>query len=106
MTALLYTLTTNAHKIYRESRDDISTWLVFDGLDTYSTIKLCDQIIATTDNQFRQWFYDVSDVVNNCESDLVLSINFGSVPRIIDVLDAQGNESESSTKNILFTCSR
>ena len=87
---------------YRESRDDISTWLVFDGLDTYSTIKLCDQIIATTDNQFRQWFYDVSNVINTCYSNPVLSINFGSVPKIIDILDAQGNESESNTQAILL----
>ena len=87
---------------YRESREDISTWLVFDGLDTYSTIKLCDQIIATTDNQFRQWFNDVSNVINTCDSHPVLSINFGSVPKIIDILDAQGNESESNTQTILL----
>ncbi|TQV91793.1 beta-mannosidase precursor [Cordyceps javanica] len=69
-----------------------STWLIFDGLDTYSTIKLCDKIVATTDNQFKQWSFDVTSVLSNCDSEPVLSINFGAVPTIINKLNASGIE--------------
>lgn len=79
---------------YRNKDKDVSTWLVFDGLDTYSTIKLCDQIVATADNQFKQWSFDVSSALHACKSDPVLSINFGSVPRIINKLNASGIESK------------
>ncbi|KAK5996760.1 Beta-mannosidase A [Cladobotryum mycophilum] len=65
-----------------------ATWLVFDGLDTYTTIKFCNQIVATTDNQFRQWFFDVSSALAGCKEDPTLSINFGSVPRIINAIAA------------------
>lgn len=61
---------------------------MFDGLDTYATIKFCDHIVGTPDNQFRQWFYDVSSLLASCKSDPVLSINFGSVPRIINAINA------------------
>lgn len=74
----------------------VATWLVFDGLDTYSTVKFCDRIVATTDNQFKQWSFDVSSALDDCESDPVLSINFGSVPRIINTLNASGIESKLS----------
>ncbi|QYT06250.1 Beta-mannosidase [Trichoderma simmonsii] len=67
---------------------DVATWLVFDGLDTYATVKFCDHIVGTPDNQFRQWFYDVSSALASCKSDPVLSINFGSVPRIINAINA------------------
>ncbi|KAJ4150084.1 hypothetical protein LMH87_010850 [Akanthomyces muscarius] len=70
----------------------LSTWLVFDGLDTYSTIKFCDQIVATTDNQFKQWYFDVTSVLAGCQSEPVLSINFGAIPAIINKLNASGIE--------------
>jgi beta-mannosidase len=57
-------------------------------LDTFATVKFCDHIVGTPDNQFRQWFYDVSSVLSSCKSDPVLSINFGSVPRIINAINA------------------
>ncbi|KAH6603175.1 beta-mannosidase a [Trichoderma cornu-damae] len=72
----------------RNKQPSITTWLVFDGLDTYATVKFCDHIVGTPDNQFRQWFYDVSSVLASCKSDPVLSINFGSVPRIINAINA------------------
>lgn len=74
--------------------DDTATHLVFDGLDTYTTIKFCDEVVGTPDNQFRQWFYDVSEILKQCkEADPVLTLNFGSVPRIINALNASGIES-------------
>lgn len=72
----------------RSKQSGTATWLVFDGLDTYATVKFCDHIVGTPDNQFRQWFYDVSSILANCKSDPVLSINFGSVPRIINAINA------------------
>ncbi|OAA57193.1 glycoside hydrolase family 2 protein [Cordyceps fumosorosea ARSEF 2679] len=72
--------------------ESLSTWLVFDGLDTYSTIKLCDKTVATTDNQFKQWLFDVTSVVNDCDGEGVLSINFGAVPAIINKLNGSGIE--------------
>jgi beta-mannosidase len=63
-----------------------STWLIFDGLDTFASIELCGRHVAGTNNQFRQWWFDVSEIVNEaCASDdggAVLSMNFGSAPKI------------------------
>ncbi|PLB39600.1 beta-mannosidase mndA [Aspergillus candidus] len=66
--------------------DHAATWLVFDGLDTFATISFCGQPIASTDNQFRQYHFDVSTVLKRCKDDPVLSINFGSAPRIVDAM--------------------
>jgi beta-mannosidase len=70
---------------------DRSTWLLFDGLDTFASIELCGRHVANTDNQFRQWWFDVSDIVDEaCGGDgdegAVLSMNFGSAPRIADAI--------------------
>ncbi|THC97484.1 hypothetical protein EYZ11_003018 [Aspergillus tanneri] len=66
------------------SKDFLSTWLVFDGLDTYATVNLCGKFIASTDNQFRQYSFDVSDVLRQCTEEPVLSLNFGSAPQIVN----------------------
>ena len=63
-----------------------ATWLLFNGLDTFTTIELCGQSVASTNNQFRQYYFDVSSILNSCESSKVLSINFGSAPDIADQL--------------------
>ncbi|PWY65224.1 beta-mannosidase A [Aspergillus heteromorphus CBS 117.55] len=63
-----------------------STWLVFDGLDTFATISFCGQQIASTDNQFRQYAFDVSEALGACEADPVVSIDFGSAPNIVDAI--------------------
>lgn len=71
-----------------------SSHLVFDGLDTYTTITFCNQIVGTADNQFRQWYFDVTDVLEQCpDQEPVISLNFGSVPRIINALNASSSES-------------
>lgn len=60
-----------------------STWLLFNGLDSFATISFCGKHVASTNNQFRQWWFDVSDILGSCsEQDRVLSINFGSAPKI------------------------
>jgi beta-mannosidase len=72
-----------------------SSWLIFDGLDTFATVKLCSQVVGTANNQFRQWKYDVSDILKSCKSDPVISIDFGSAPAIANSINAQpGQESK------------
>lgn len=64
-----------------------STWLVFNGLDTFATIEFCGQHVAATNNQFRQYYFDVSDLLATCSSP-VLSVNFGSAPIIANATAA------------------
>ncbi|KAL9059873.1 MAG: hypothetical protein Q9162_000943 [Coniocarpon cinnabarinum] len=69
--------------------DANAIWLVFQGLDTFTTISLCNQTVASTNNQFRQFFFEVSDILTSCTSDPVLSINFGSAVNIVNEIAAQ-----------------
>lgn len=62
-----------------------STWLLFNGLDTFTSISFCGQHVASTNNQFRQYWFDVSNIFKTChQADRVLSINFGSAAKIAD----------------------
>ncbi|RMZ02582.1 hypothetical protein D0860_07149 [Hortaea werneckii] len=65
-----------------------STWLQFDGLDTFTSIDFCGQHVASTNNQFRQYWFDVSYILSACpsEQEKVLSINFGSAPKIANAI--------------------
>ncbi|KAE8356463.1 glycoside hydrolase superfamily [Aspergillus coremiiformis] len=65
-------------------KDAKSTWLVFDGLDTFTSIEFCGEFVASTNNQFRQYTFDVSKILEHCHGDPVLSINFGSAPNIVN----------------------
>ena len=63
------------------SKNASSTWLQFNGLDTFADISLCGSRVASTNNQFRQWWFDVSEIVRGCEEEeLVLELEFGSAP--------------------------
>ncbi|GES64311.1 beta-mannosidase [Aspergillus terreus] len=62
--------------------------IVFEGLDTFATIQYCDKQIASTNNQFRQYAFDISEAVKDCTADPVLSLNFGSAPNIVDQIAA------------------
>ncbi|CAL5870672.1 uncharacterized protein PFLUO_LOCUS4912 [Penicillium psychrofluorescens] len=68
-----------------------STWLVFDGIDTFASIELCGQFVANVDNQFRQWYFDVTDVVKSCKHDPELSLNFGSASKIVKEIARHGD---------------
>jgi beta-mannosidase len=57
---------------------------LFNGLDTFTSIDLCGQHIASTNNQFRQYYFDVSQIVASCTDEPLLSINFGSAAKIAD----------------------
>ena len=58
------------------------TWLVFEGLDTFAHITMCNREVGNTNNQFRQWLFDVTDVLGSCNTQPRLSINFGSAVKI------------------------
>ncbi|KJZ79341.1 hypothetical protein HIM_01492 [Hirsutella minnesotensis 3608] len=76
------------------------TYLLFDGLDTFANISFCGKHVASTDNQFRQWRFDVSDIVAGCR-DLPapkLDIIFDSAPATADRLAPP----ENATNRPLF----
>ncbi|KAL1305082.1 hypothetical protein AAFC00_002016 [Neodothiora populina] len=70
-------------------RNASSTWLLFNGLDTFTSISLCGEHIASTSNQFRQYWFDVSAPMASCSGDPILSINFGSAPNIANDIAAE-----------------
>ena len=64
------------------------TWLLFNGLDTFTSIEFCGKHVAATNNQFRQYYFDVSTFLSTCSSP-ILSINFGSAPEIAESIAAE-----------------
>ncbi|KAK3326011.1 glycoside hydrolase family 2 protein [Apodospora peruviana] len=58
------------------------TFLLFNGLDTFANISFCGQHVAYTDNQFRQYFFNVTDIFLSCEDAAIpeLRILFPSAP--------------------------
>ncbi|KAM3557541.1 hypothetical protein ARSEF4850_005017 [Beauveria asiatica] len=66
----------------------LKTWLVFDGLDTFATVKFCDELIGSTDNQFRQWQFDVTSAMSKCNGAPTVALNFGSAPKIANAINA------------------
>lgn len=73
------------------------TWLVFEGLDTFVEIKLCDKLVANVANQFRQFTFDVTDILPKCSGDPVISLNFGSAASIVLEIAKTGPGIGSST---------
>ncbi len=59
-----------------------STFLLFNGLDTFADVSFCGRHVATTDNQFRQYRFDVSDVAAACNATEApeLRVHFASAP--------------------------
>ncbi|EMC95043.1 glycoside hydrolase family 2 protein [Baudoinia panamericana UAMH 10762] len=67
-----------------------STWLLFNGLDTFTSISFCGHHVASTNNQFRQYWFDVSTITTSCdETERILSINFGSAPNIANAIASE-----------------
>ena len=70
--------------------NDASTWLLFNGLDTFTSISFCGKHVASTDNQFRQYWFDVSGLMQGCSpAKRILAIDFGSAPTIANTIAAQ-----------------
>lgn len=49
----------------QQSNTTATTYLLFNGLDTVADIWLCGQRIGSTDNQFRQYFFDVTSTLSS-----------------------------------------
>ena len=60
------------------------TELVFDGLDTYATVYLNNQVVLKADNMFLQWRVDVKKVLKSGNNNLV--IVFKSAQNVVDSL--------------------
>lgn len=60
------------------TRQITSAAIVFGGLDTFAYITLCGEEIATTNDRYLQYVFDVSDALQQCHNDLELPIKFGS----------------------------
>lgn len=54
-----------------------STYLVFEGLDTFTTISMCGKVVGITENMFRQYTFDITDLLSSCQGAPTLSLNFG-----------------------------
>ncbi|KAF7968949.1 hypothetical protein HWV62_28789 [Athelia sp. TMB] len=58
-----------------------STYLVFEGIDTFATISLCNTTVSTVNNQFRQWIFDVTSILASCPTIIpTLSLAFTAAP--------------------------
>ncbi|KAK6992856.1 glycoside hydrolase family 2 protein [Favolaschia claudopus] len=67
-----------------------STYLVFQGLDTFAHITLCNETVGNTNNMFRQYIFDVSSILRSCgHTTPQLSINFGSAVNITHRLSGE-----------------
>lgn len=90
-----YLITISIHLLtsFRDTSNGTSTWLLFNGLDTFTSISFCGQHVASTNNQFRQYYFDVSSLMSSCSSTPTLSINFGSAVNIsADIANEPGQE--------------
>ncbi|KAL4971994.1 glycoside hydrolase superfamily [Aspergillus desertorum] len=65
-----------------------STWLVFEGLDTFATVTFCGHDVAFTNNQFRQYAFDVSSALRQCKGGPVIRIDFASAPEMVNAIAA------------------
>ncbi|ORX36312.1 glycoside hydrolase superfamily [Kockovaella imperatae] len=70
----------------------LTTHLVFEGLDTFTTIYFCDQEVVTTNNQYLQYIVDVTSLSQSCsQSPVPFSINFGPAYNISIEQGLQGD---------------
>ena len=85
----IHTLTTS-----RQSSNSTKTFLLFNGLDTIADVSFCGQNVASTNNQFRQYYFDVTDLVRKCNvSTPELSVAFQSAPlAAINLANQAGQE--------------
>lgn len=74
---------------------------MFDGIDTFASIDLCGQFVANVDNQFRQWYFDVTDIVKSCKDDPKLSLNFGSASKIVQEIARHGDRTSCHFSKLL-----
>lgn len=76
---------------------NVSTLLVFQGLDTYAHISVCGMGLGDTDNQFRQWILDASSILKGCGEEMpMLEMNFGSAVNISNAVSVGVDEDGES----------
>ncbi|KAJ6438158.1 beta-mannosidase precursor [Purpureocillium lavendulum] len=69
---------------------NLKTYLLFNGLDTFADVSFCGTHVATTNNQFRQWRLDISDVARACHAEKPeLEVTFASAPDMAANLASQ-----------------
>lgn len=74
----------------RQTPKNLTSYLVFNGLDTYAAIDFCGQQIANADNQFRQWVLNISEVLASCQAQQPeLAVRFGAAPNISATIAAE-----------------
>jgi len=79
---------THANNISSPQSNTSSTFLLFNGLDTFANVSFCGQHVAYTDNQFRQYFFNITDVLSTCNdtSTPELHILFHSAPATAEAI--------------------
>lgn len=74
----------------RRQTSDLASYLVFNGLDTYAAVEFCGEHVGNADNQFRQWVFDISDVLASCTAaQPQLTVKFGATPNISAAIAAE-----------------
>ncbi|KAL6851836.1 glycoside hydrolase family 2 protein [Trichoderma novae-zelandiae] len=74
----------------RQTSNDLASYLVFNGLDTYAAVEFCGEHIGNADNQFRQWVFDISEVLASCTAPQpLLTVKFGATPNISAAIAAE-----------------
>jgi beta-mannosidase len=76
-----------------KTENGTTTFLLFNGLDTVTSIYLCQQHVADTNNQFRQYFFDVTSILSKCTSLMPqLQLRFFSAPSTANTTAAQSGQ--------------
>ncbi|KAL6809887.1 glycoside hydrolase family 2 protein [Trichoderma camerunense] len=74
----------------RRQTSDLASYLVFNGLDTYAAVEFCGEHVGNADNQFRQWVFDISEVLASCTAaQPQLTVKFGATPNISAAIAAE-----------------
>ncbi|KAG6355782.1 hypothetical protein INS49_003748 [Diaporthe citri] len=87
-----YTTTIPRDQLDPAAGSNATTYLLFNGLDTIADIWLCGQKVASTDNQFRQYYFDVSAILQSCSAvagSSELLVQFFSAPGTAAYLASQ-----------------
>lgn len=86
-----YTTTIARDQLDTAAGSNATTYLLFNGLDTIADILLCGKKVASTDNQFRQYYFDVSAILQSCSTvgSPELLVQFFSAPGTAAYLASQ-----------------
>jgi beta-mannosidase len=82
----------------------LSTYLVFNGLDTFANVQFCGHTVGNTNNQFRQYVFDITKIAASCHQPKPeLVVKLGPTPNISDAIAAEpGQETWPSGINEVY----